>query len=78
MLFFQKPKLVYDPSDKHAPYKKINIEEITKSPSKNKIEPVQPSKTPEQKKITSGGSGGRNSTTDLICIVCNEQLEGVS
>lgn len=79
ILLFQKPKLVYDPSDKHAPYKKINIEEITKSPSKNKIEqPLQPSKTPEQKKLISSSSGGRSSATDTVCTVCNEELEGVS
>lgn len=54
---------MYDPSDKQAPYRKINLEEITKSPSK-----VKESSEGTSKKSSKSSNG-------TLCAFCSERAD---
>lgn len=64
----QKPKLVFDPSDQLAPYKKLNFDELTKSPKKFSEPPVE--RKPAQYK-------GIINFEDRTCKICTKMLEGM-
>ncbi|XP_063703550.1 uncharacterized protein LOC134833228 [Culicoides brevitarsis] len=71
----KKPKLVYDPSDKHAPYRKINLEDITKSPSKHRpgdTENAASTRKSSQKAFCAFCSERADMEPSTTCISCND------
>uniref|UniRef100_A0A336MLA6 CSON001710 protein n=1 Tax=Culicoides sonorensis TaxID=179676 RepID=A0A336MLA6_CULSO len=68
----KKPKLVYDPSDKQAPYKKINLEDITKSPSKVKASEYVQSEI-SRKNLSSNSL--QKSSISTFCAFCQLDIK---
>lgn len=68
--------MVYDPSDKQAPYKKINLEEITKSPSKIKSNEYG-SCSLNSIDGNRRNSGNAQKLSGALCVICNKKADTV-